>query len=238
MTLLHHEKSKSVDAAILDTIHSRIRILYNARTPDDGRSEQTYGTGSRPEGVLAGDINNDGWNDILVAKINRNPFRCWSTKETDGSAVRFNLRIPDEPSSLSFIPKNDLTAIVLSTNPDSEKISFLEINLHRFSHTTYTLPTQGKSDVVFVQLNPADQFLDLYVFEQRFSQQSLLKFEQIAPSRFIERIIHFQNGGSVQSLAMANFHGTGVPDIVYCNMDAKNHMENFFRIDGKFLRNI
>src|SRR5208283_5670894 len=67
MTLLRHEKSKLVDAAILDTIHSRIRIFLNSRTPVHLQPERTFGIGPQPEGIIATDINHDGWNDILVA---------------------------------------------------------------------------------------------------------------------------------------------------------------------------
>ncbi len=233
VTLIRHGTTDFLDAVLLDTVRSRIRILGSARVAAPRSPERILGAGLAPAGVLASPLAPHGPQDILVANSGSRSISLFANDGKGRFPGQIAFAVPSEPRWLSCLAVNESLAVILSTAPGSGKICVLEINPRTYSQAVYTLPVQGEAEILSTRIDWASHFLHIYSFEHdSASHSSLIEFEQISASRFIERTVPFQSPSRILSLTMGDFNGDGVPDIAYCAPDTHRHTESLFQLPG------
>ena len=188
---LKHGWTGFVDAVVLDSAASRIRIMYNALIDQGGAGEMTYALGLHPDGVLAADIDRDGWNDIVVADSRSRALSIFLNNASGGFQGQISFRTPGGLTWLEYLPKDDSLSLLVGTNPDSAMTSIVEINNRTWSHSVFQLPTQGEPSIISGELDASSRGLRLLVLEQERKRGGgdLYEYVQIGPSRFIERSV-------------------------------------------------
>ncbi len=190
-TFLRHGWTGFVDAVILDSASSRVRILYNALIDQGGSPQMTYALGLHPDGVLAADIDRDGWNDIVVADSRSRALSIFLNNAGGGFQGQISFRTPGGLRWLEYLPRDDSLSLLIGTNPDSTTTSIVEINNRTWSHSVLQLPTQGEQSILSEETDRPGGSLRLLVFEEERTHTGgeLYEYVQIGPSRFIERTV-------------------------------------------------
>jgi hypothetical protein len=118
--------------------------------------------------------------------------------------------------ALDYVPKNDSIVLLLGTNPDAAATSIIEMNTRSYSHTVVELPTQGEQSILSARVDPASQFLHLMVLEHERGHAGgeIIEYEQIGPSRFIERSVDLQLKLPIIAAATCDCNRDGYTDIV------------------------
>ena len=122
---------------------------------------------------------------------------------------------------LDYVPKNDSLAVFIGTNPDAPSTSIIEINTRSFSHSLVDLPMQGEQTILSARIDPSSQYLRLTVLEHDRPREGgeLIEYEQIAPTRFIQRSVAAKFDHSL--MAAAEYNTAGYRDIIALVRDPK-----------------
>jgi len=229
-----HKKRHIADAVVLDTAKSRLRFFCNSNADSGLVSEKYYATGIKPAGVLTADINHDGWEDVVVANTQSKTISLFINQGNGFLGGQISYPLALAPVFLQYCSKDDTTAIVIATNPASERISVLEINLRSYSHGAYYLPTLGFPEILDVRIDRPSKNLHLFALEHEkgAGQSSLIEFEQISGSRFIEKNIPLKQPQEILSASMGDYDGDGLLEVVYMTYDQKNKREQMFCLKG------
>ncbi|MBI1806365.1 MAG: VCBS repeat-containing protein [Ignavibacteria bacterium] len=233
-TYFRHGRTRFVDAALVDTVLGRLRILYNANVHIPKSEETQYLAGLKPTSVLCADINVDGWDDLIVANTGSKSISLFLNQGNGFLGGQISYPVPMAPSSLHYITKDDSTAAIIATGPDSKNISVLEINLLAFSHAVYSLPLQGEPEVLRATIDKTTHSLHVFAAEHETptNYSSLVEFEEISANRFIQRSINPTLVGPILGVVMGDYDGDGYSDIVYVVYDKRQHKEEIFQSAG------
>jgi hypothetical protein len=232
-SFFHRLNSPLSSVAILDTAFSRVRILYNDHEPVHNPLDVQYGLGVQPTGVLCADINHAGWDDVLVANTESRHLSLLLNegKGVLGGQMSFHVSIPVK--YFRYLPKNDTLALIVSFNPDVANLSIVQLNLRNYSHTEITLPTQGKTYVLAQRIDSITSFLHLFALEyENETHGTIIEYEQIAPTRFIERTFSSSITEPIIAATMCDYDNDGMPDIIYLAYDTVKHKESLYTARG------
>src|ERR1051326_2508175 len=186
MSLLRSANTDLINAAVLDSASRRIRLLYSSRLLPDTTSEQVYAVGVNPLGVIVADIDGDGWDDIVVANAGSKNVSLLVNRKNGTFEGQVSLQSRMEARALMYVRESDSVGVVLLTDPGGRDISIAEVNTHSFSHSLINLPCEGVPGILSARIDRSS--LNILALERRDSlKTSLVEFEQIAPTRFIER---------------------------------------------------
>ncbi|MBI4811622.1 MAG: VCBS repeat-containing protein, partial [Ignavibacteriales bacterium] len=226
-----HGKSSYINAAIIDTTNNRIRILFNASRTIRTDEELKFGVGVRPDGLVTTDINDDGWDDILIANSGSNNL---SLLLNDGSGYfsgQISFSFTHSPTTLSYFSQNESTKIILSTSSSSNKISVMELNPKTFSHMLYHLPSHGESDILEISETEDLHHLAIYVFERynNRKESNLIKFERIDGHRFTQRYYSLTPSFHPISACMGDCEGSQNKQLTFALYDMKQQKKQIFQ---------
>jgi hypothetical protein len=225
--LLRHRNTSFHDAVILDQSTSNIRLLLNARAPNEFHTDPVFITGTSPARVIIADINHDQWPDVLVANTGSSTLSLFLNNGEGNFSGQISLPIVSPAKNIEYVSKNDSIALFLGTTPEGESISLMELNIHDFSRQSYSLPTIGNAEIIHVQQDSLTHGLRIYALEQDASSRhaAVIEFQQIAPTRFTERNVTPVLPFPLMTAIMYDYNGDGNGDLICAMYDAKHRKE-------------
>lgn len=232
--LLQGSAAPGSDAAVLDSANSRVRILLHSDVPLASKSENTFGTGPQPTQICACDVTHDGRDDLLLANRGSQSVSLFLSMANGALSGQIQFPLSITPSHFESLSLNDSTAVIVATASGAGNITILEVDTRRFSHSSYILPTEGEVGILSLHADSAHQLLHILavVHEGMPAHTSLIEFEQIGPSKFVERTVSVQKEENLLSATVGDFTGDGVPDIVFCRPDAQRHTLDLYESYG------
>ena len=224
--------SIAMNAAILDSTNSRIRILYTPREHTDSGKEQTYCLGLNPTGLCALDLEPGGWPDLVVANSGSQTFEYFRNARDGSFTGKAIFPVLANPTGVYGYAKNDSVAAVILSGRGEEKISVNEINLRSFARSSYDIPTQSNPLIIgLVGQQPGASF-DIYALEygQKAGRYAVTKFEQSPSKRFVEK--NYTPSPDVITACVLDGKAGQRGSIVYLTYDKRKKLVLAFRTDA------
>ena len=226
-TPFQHLHTNRFNAAVLDSERGRVRIFYSTGIQGSVAKQHMYGTGVNPSGILSFDLNHDGWNDIVVANAGSETISLFMNRRdgTFGGQISFTVSI--SPEQLQLLASTESTATFLASSGDFRTIAIIEVNTKNYSHTSYNLPIQGKTEVLYARKNSTTNYLNLIVLEhdEEDGYPSLINYNQISQIRFVERNIDLDGDLPIVTAALCDYNRDGHNDLIYLTYDSKLRKE-------------
>jgi hypothetical protein len=228
MAIYRQGNSNAFNIALLDSFSTTVRMLYNDRASLFHTTPTSYSLGAGPAGMFSTDLNHDGWVDFLVANTDLKSFSLFLNRKNGILHGQVVFPVLMEPTNLFCAQKDDTTSAILLTGKHEEKIVISELNTRWFTQSSYSIPTLENPQVLSIMRSGADRTFQIYAVETEKStqQRMLTEFEQVAPSRFIEKdytpdqpfigatILRFPDGSSL---------------LVYMKYNNKDRQLEFYR---------
>jgi hypothetical protein len=224
-TFLRDRDSHRISAAVLDTTHSSVRYLYNAHVDLASEDDDLYGTGVSPGGILRIDFQHDGSSDLLVPNGQSRTISLFLSKG-DG---RYDGQIVFESAtSIQFLHRvstSDTMTTLVGYSTNAESIAVIGLCTVDYSHHVLTLPTQGSTDLLYVRQDSATAYLHIFALEQEQGNSAarLMEYEQINPTRFIERTYTSLTQNPLVAATISNTDNASYPDLIYAVYKKQQH---------------
>jgi len=221
-------KNNLINAAVIDTTNDRIRIFYNSNCSNYWLKEFTYGVGVNPTNIIAVDINDDKWSDVIVANSGSNNLSLFVNDGNGNLGGQIVFQINQSPASLYYYPKDESTKVIITPNITSDNISVIEINPKTYSHKYYGLPSYGKVDVLSISSINKNNHLSLFTLEQEKekNKSTLIYYEHIVGNRFIQKYYNLKL--KLPLLSAAFTKDTSTRRLFYSQHDKINKKQELF----------
>ncbi len=222
---LRDRSSGLTTAAVLDTIHSSLRFLYqNQEAVPAGEENILYAAGVGPSGVLSADIRHKGHNDLLVPNTRSRTISLFLGRGdgTYDGQMTFPSLIPVQFLRSVSTTQGLTTLVGYNTTADSFSI----LGLHQdYTHQTVTLPTQGTTDLLDIHNDTSTDYLHIFALEKEgHAPARFMEYAQITPTRFIERPFTSLSQYPLVTAAMTEpEHAAAAPDLIYAVYKKQQH---------------
>jgi hypothetical protein len=227
-----HGKSHKIDAAILDSASHKIRIAVSASVSDSTALGTEYLTGVGPAGIAAAPAGRTRTEDLFVGNTTSRTVSYFQQRADGSYGGQMSFSTITKPTDVAWLWRNDTTAILLASDPVDRTSSIVEIHTDDYSHRSYALPLRENSDLLSVDPEPGSGSLRIFALEHeaKRGRASLIEFEQIGPSRFIERTCTPQLPSPVSACVMPRRAGRRLKDLCYVRYNQKTKSEDLFRM--------
>jgi len=205
--------------------------MYPANAHPFVSDVQTFGVGLTPTDVLSTDLNKDGFEDIILANEGSQSISILLGAGGKTFQGQIALRSPSIPSNMQYYHIDDTLGVLVSTNNQSTDVSVWEINPCTYSYRVYTLPTQGKPDILsFEQEKSSTRFHILALERDRVTSiTSIIKFEKISGNKFTQQVLPISSRSTIcedAAISLTSSHGDGY--ITYALFDPKHKTETIY----------
>ncbi len=233
VVLFPHSFSNANNAAVLQQSESRIRLLYSSAVTGQS-GDQRYGVGLFPVNLIVTDVNRDRLPDILVANSGSRSVSLLLNGNDGSLQGQLAFSVSGEVQHIRYYSLNDSTILILGTHPANDGISAVKINLKNYSSASYTLPTQGKPEILRAKVDSANGFLHIYSLVQETGEDHpvLTEYEQINGTRFIERPVDSLSHYVINAAEISDFDGDGYPDVVFSINNRATKKQEFYAARG------
>ena len=231
-------KSSRTNAAILDSTSHRIRIAFNAAVSDSSIERSAYVTGLAPTGIATMRRSHGGGEDAFVGNAASGTV-SYFRQEPDGRYDgQMSFSTLTKPTDVTYVWGNDSTAVLHLSDPSERISSITEIHTSDYSHRSFALPLREGSDLVSVEADPSNGTLRIYALENetRGKRSTLIEFEQIAPSRFIERTCTPSLPAGLSTCVMTRRSAHGLKGLCYVRYNPKTKSEEVFEMTQDKMR--
>lgn len=217
MLFLTHQRTDTINAAVVDGDGSTIRLMWNSRVERTESYEMLYSLSLEPTGVIATDLNNDTFSDLVVVNKQSKSFSFLMNKGTGLLAGQNSYSIPIHANKINYNSRNGMGGLLIASNPDEEKLSVTELSGGFENQTTYTLPLPRGSQILSRFIDKQMKRLHFFVLEkdEKSKSASIIKFSQIAPTKFVEQNIISRFEPPLITAAMNDFDKDGDNDIAF-----------------------
>lgn len=227
-----HGKTHLTNAAILDSAMRRIRVALNAGIGDPSGARSEYLTGLSPTGIASARLRKNRADDLFVGNSASAAVSYFQNQANGGYGGQMSFASLTKPTDVTFVWGNDSTAVLLLSDPLDRSCSIMEIRTNDFSHRSYALPLGRQSELLSVDADARSGDLSILAleYEERRGRASIIEFEQIAPSRFIERTCTPFLPSPTDACVATRRTLRGPRDICYVRYNAKTKSEEVYQM--------
>ncbi|MBI5214248.1 MAG: VCBS repeat-containing protein [Ignavibacteriae bacterium] len=230
--LFSHQRTDTSNIAVVDSEGSTIRLMWNAQVARPVAVEMLYALSPEPSGIIATDLNGDTFPEVVVVNKQAKTF-SFLMNNGDGSLFgQRSLSIPIHATKLNYNSKNGQGGILIASNREEDKLSITEFTGSLENQTTYTLPIQRGSQILSRYVDKQTKQLHFFVLERdtETKQFSIIKFSQIAPTKYVEQNIISRFEPSLIAAAMNDFDKDGDNDIAFLGQKSSGRTLELRRI--------
>ena len=199
ITLFTHQRTKFINTAILDAQNKIIKIFYNANVRPFQVNNLEYAVGLDPEEVKAIDLNNDGWDDIVVANRKSKTYSIFLNDKSGYYHGQWSLPTLYLPENI-FIPENQKKfSYIFSSSSVYNELNITEIDLNHFDYNHSKINFQVYPRIIGFNDKNNSNGVSLFIIEQDIGnhQNYLSEFIVGSKGKYSESTLEFDFDGTV-----------------------------------------
>jgi hypothetical protein len=152
--ILHfaHQRTQLQDIVIMDSVNSFLKIMYNSSIDQPRGEIREYGLGVSPSEVHAIDLNDDGWNDVIVSNKGSKSYSIFLNDKKGRYFGQWY--VPTSYMLKSFRAASGKTSpkIIFSTEKGVSALHALELDLSNYTYIESKIITQDVPEIIDVNV--------------------------------------------------------------------------------------
>jgi len=232
---LYEDASRSLPSlVVLDQGPSQLRMMRNSDVQVQGAKQMSYCTGLGPAGIKTSDATHDGLADILVANQTSQSISLFVNKGRGVFEGQVSFPCSYSVSFLPYCERIDSVVDLISTGEREDRVSVTEINTSDYSQITFALSTLQVPDILSIVMDRATGFLTINNLDHTELPRhiSLMRFQQITQSRFIEQSLTMNPTSTAITASMGDYDGDGILDLAYLEFDKRMRKLDLYEAKG------
>ena len=227
------------DVMVIDSGTNTMTCYWNAKKKVTGqkndviqRGEISFAAGKRPFGLVVGDFNGDGFDDVAVADNASSTLSLFYSSPQNRMTGQIGFPTVESPTAIRLYSKNDTSLTFLLTHESISKVSVLTLSQTSLaarqkmtSAYTYAISTAENPRVLLPDAALQNKAIEFYVYSSA-KQRSLSYFRQVSGTKFVERNIKPIVPARILAGSVNDFNDDGLPDLAYIYFDAETLHDN------------
>lgn len=204
------------DAVLLDRATQSVVALSNGQGPTRFVDSVDYTTGVHPRGIVVGDVDGDGINDVVLVTGGSNSLSIYYNRKESGILGQICYTLPSSAYYLAFHSLRDSTARFLISYPNSKQASLFALDERERAATNATIGTERAVEFLYWDgvRKPA---IDFFCFSPLVSTTgaSLALFQEIESHQFIEQSFRLSASNTLLGAGVGLLNEDPFPDVAY-----------------------
>lgn len=222
------------DVLVIDPSQRMMTCYWNAKkklaAPRENAAlsgEVSFAVGKHPLGLVVGDFNNDGYDDVAVVDSASSSLSLLYSSPPGRISGQIGIPTVERPTAVRLYAKNDTSVTFLLTHESIAKVSVLTLSPAQQPAVrkaavsyTYAIATAENPRVFLPDAALQNKSIEFYVFSSA-KQRSLSYFRQVSGTKFVERNIKPIIPERILAGSVNDFNGDGLPDLAYVYFDSQ-----------------
>ncbi len=222
------------DVLVVDSGDSTMTFYWNAKKKPSGlkddftqRAEVSFAVGKKPLGLVVGDFNDDGYDDVAVVDNASSTLSLFYSSPLNRMTGQIGIPTVENPTSIRLYSKNDTSLTFLLTHESIAKVSVLTLSQSKQTAVqkatfpyTYAISTAENPRVLLPDAALQNKAIEFYIYSSS-KQRSLSYFKQVSGTKFVERNIKPIIPARILEGSVNDFNDDGLPDLAYIYFDAE-----------------
>jgi len=222
------------DVLVVDQENSTMTCYWNAqKRPEESkgalaqRGETSFAAGKEPLGLVVGDFNDDGFDDVAVADNASSSLSLFYSSPLNRMTGQIGFPTVENPTTIRLYSKNDSALTFLLTHESIAKVSVLTLSQAKPTAVqkvtfpyTYSISTAENPRVLLPDAALQNKAIEFYVYSSA-KQRSLSYFKQVFGTKFVERNIKPIIPERILAGSVNDFNDDGLPDLAYIYFDTE-----------------
>ena len=220
------------DVLVVDPGNRTMTCYWNAKKKPEGlkdnfvqRGKISFAVGKGPLGLVVGDFNNDGYDDVAIANNTSSTVSLFYASPLNRMTGQIGFSTVENPTTIRLYSKNDTALTFLLTHESTAKVSVLTLSQAKQPAKvtfpfTYAISTAENPRVILPDAALQNKAIEFYVYSTA-KQRSLSYFRQVSGTRFVERNIKPIIPERILAGSVNDFNDDGLPDLAYIYFDTE-----------------
>lgn len=215
------------DILVVEQKGSHYSIYWNSKTILPLQEyEITIAVGLKPNNLTVTDLNNDGYDDIIVSNYKSSTISFLQSNKKF-FAGQLSIEVPENPTSISFYSKTDSTITFFTMHQEIPQISLLTLNRRRSGTFTsigdveqFSIPLPDKPLTVMPDISFMQKGISLYAFMST-TTNAIVFYQQIKGTRFLAKNLVPKIQSKIVYATISDLNNDAKTDLAYIYNDEK-----------------
>jgi hypothetical protein len=222
------------DVLVIDPAQRMMTCFWNARrklaAPRENAvlsGEISFAVGKTPLGLVVGDFNNDGYDDVAVVDSASSSLSLLYGSPAGRVSGQIGVPTVEHPTAIRLYSRNDTSVSFLLTHESIAKVSVLTFSQAKQPAArksavsyTYAIATAESPRVFLPDAALQNKSIEFYVLSSS-KLRSLSYFRQVSGTKFVERNIKPIIPERILAGSVNDFNSDGLPDLAYIYFDSQ-----------------
>jgi len=227
------------DILVVDSGNNSLTCYWNAKKRGTEqkdeiaqRGEISFAAGKKPLGLVVGDFDGDGFDDVAVANNASSTLSLFYSSSLNRMTGQIGFPTVESPTAIRLYSRNDTSLTFLLSHESISKVSVLTLSqttatAHQkmTSPYTYAISTAENPRVLLPDAALQNKAIEFYIYSTAKSR-SLSYFRQVSGTKFVERNIKPIIPARILAGSVNDFNDDGLPDLAYIYFDAETLHDN------------
>ncbi len=215
VTFFQDTRRKYLNASILSPAEGVVRILHNRSAVASPGEGLTYACGNDPSDVEVADLNDDGWDDVVVTHGSEPVLNVFFNNGAGILKGQRSYHLPVPASGLITLPAGGVTNHFLAPGVDRRSISYLAFDGADHPMPAIMVRTEGEMEPIDGRRGHHDSVLRIYALRlaDEFRRAALLAFDLADRIRYEEIEIRLELPSRILASTPHDFDGDGLMDL-------------------------